>query len=88
MWSRIFSKVKSRVKSVCAGVALAGAALVSLPQKAHAILPADQQTAVDGVTTLVTDYTAVAWTIVLAISAVTFGMTIYKKFVGGGISKG
>ncbi len=61
------------------------AALVALTMpvsNALAVLSTDQQAAVDGVNTLITDLTTVAWAMVLAILSVTIGIKLMKKFLG------
>lgn len=59
---------------------LAGLGALAATGTANAALPAEAQTAMDGLVTLVADYNTAAWTVVVAIVGSIIGIKLFKKF--------
>lgn len=78
MFDSVKRFVKKHVSAVCAAIT---GVLASFGYS-HAALSLDQQAVVDGINTMITDLTTVAWAMVLAILTVMIGIKLVKKFLG------
>lgn len=57
---------------------------MAAPATAMAALTADQQAAVDSITTFIADMSTVAWGFVLSVTGVLIAIKLFKKFTRSG----
>ena len=79
---RTFNFIKEKALALVGAATLAGASVMASTGTALAELTTEQQAVVTNVTTMISDLTTVAWSLVLSLVGLFVGIKLFKKVFG------